>query len=134
DFTFPDGFSLPPDGFVLIVNFDPLTNAAQSAAFQTRYAIPGGVPILGPYGGKLDNGGESIELVKPDAPQPLGVADAGFVPFILVDKVEFKDSAPWPELADGSGNSLQRRNRFEYGNDPVNWFAGAPTAGATNGV
>src|SRR6185436_730777 len=53
---------------------------------------------------------------------------------ILVDKVDYKDSAPWPKLADGVGNSLQRRNSVAFGDDPVNWFAGAPTAGASNGV
>ncbi len=134
DFTFPDGFSIAPGAFVLVVNFDPQTNATQLAAFQSKYSVPGGVQILGPYGGKLDNGGENVELVKPDVPQPPGLSDAGFVPSILVDKVEYKDSSPWPKLADGAGNSLQRRAAAQYGNDPVNWFAGAPTAGANNGA
>ena len=134
DFVFPDGYVLSPGAFVLVVNFDPATNAAQVASFRSRFSVPAGVQILGPYGGKLDNGGESVELVKPDAPQVLGLPDAGFVPSVLVDKVEYKDSAPWPSLADGTGNSLQRRFAAQYGNDPVNWFAGQPTAGSSNGV
>ncbi len=134
DFTFPDAFVMSPAAFVLIVNFDPATNATQLAAFRTKFSVPAGVQILGPYGGKLDNGGESVELVKPDAPQLLGLPDAGFVPSILVDRVEYSDSGPWSSLADGIGNSLQRRAAAQYGNDPVNWFAGQPTPGSSNGL
>jgi Immunoglobulin domain len=88
--------------------------------------------VVGPYRGKLDNAGDDIELYKPDAPQP--APDAGFVPYILVDRVNYQDSAPWPAGAvDGGGLSLQRRNSAQYGNDPVNWVASAPTPGSANG-
>jgi hypothetical protein len=48
--------------------------------------------------------------------------------------VNYLDAAPWPSSADGGGDSLQRKNPAEYGNDPVNWTAEAPTAGRANTV
>ncbi len=136
DFDFPSGTVLPAGGYLLVVNFSP-TNTPQLAAFRARYGVPVSVPVFGPYGGKLDNGSDSVELAKPDAPQLPPSPDAGEVPFVLVDKVKYGDTSPWPSIADGSTNgvgiSLQRRVASAYGNDPVNWLAGAPTAGGANG-
>src|SRR5207248_8334157 len=78
------------------------------------------------------------ELHKPDAPLTTPDPNAGFVPSILVDKVHYFDSAPWPSCgpncgADGGGMSLQRVSPDEYGNDPINWIAAAPTPGPQSG-
>src|SRR6185295_7971623 len=54
--------------------------------------------------------------------------------YVLVEQVTYSDLPPWPVAADGSGASLQRIAAAEYGNDPVNWEAEAPTAGRANGV
>ncbi len=136
DFDFPPGERLPAGGFLLVVSFDPATNAAATLAWRTKFGVPGGVPVFGPWSGKLANDGENVELYFPDAPELPGTADAGFVPFIEADKIKYGDNAPWPAAADGNTNglgaSLQRRVPSEYGNDPVNWLAAAPTAGRTN--
>lgn len=129
DFRFPVNTTLTSQGHLLVVSFDPATNATALTAFRSTYAVPPSVPILGPYKGKLDNGGESVELARPDLPQEAPHPDAGFVPYIEVDRVHYQDTQPWPEGADGSGQSLQRLSPGEYGNDPANWFAGPPTAG-----
>ena len=64
-----------------------------------------------------------------------GVPDAGFVPYVLVDKVDYTDAAPWPSGAvDGGGLSLQRQGNSSYGNEPLNWRASTPTPGAANGA
>ena len=47
-----------------------------------------------------------------------------------MDQVEYTDTAPWPEGADGFGLSLQRRDPGGFGNEPTNWVAAPPTAGA----
>jgi hypothetical protein len=132
-FSFPPNTSIPANGFLIVVSFDP-TNTAQLNAFRSKYNMQAGTPIVGPYSGKLDNGGESVELAKPDAPQTIPGPDFGFVPYILVDKVKYSDAAPWPSCGancgpDGGGQSLQRINLNEYGNDPINWLAGSPTPG-----
>ncbi|HEY2951665.1 MAG TPA: immunoglobulin domain-containing protein, partial [Verrucomicrobiae bacterium] len=133
-FTFPPGATIAAGAYLLVVNFDPSADLAQLAAFRAKYGVSTNVPIFGPYGGKLDNGGESIELARPDTPQP---AD-GFVPYILVDRVNYSDHSPWPSGADGNTNgigvSLQRREASNYGNEPLNWQAGVPTPGAPNGA
>src|SRR5438876_706871 len=68
-FTFPTNITIPPNNVLIVVSFDP-TNTAQLNAFQTKYNMSPATPVVGPWNGKLDNGGESIELYKPDAPQP----------------------------------------------------------------
>ncbi len=137
DFEFPGRTSLAAGARALVVGFDPVTNAAALAAFRTTYALSPAIPIYGPWRGRLANNGDNIELYKPDAPIAVGLPDAGFVPYVQVDKVRYSDAAPWPALADGSTNgagvSLQRRVVSDYGNDPVNWLAGVPTPGAVTG-
>jgi len=126
DFDFPPNTVLAPGAYALVVSFDPLTNPSALAAFQIRYGSNS--TLLGPYSGKLDNGGEDVELYRPDPPQVSG-GDAGKVPYILVDKVVYSDRAPWPTNADGFGPSLQRINHTLYGNEPTNWLAAAATPG-----
>ena len=82
--------------------------------------------------GNLSNGGDSIKLLKPDPPQGIDREDAGYVPYILVDKVDFKDALPWPIEADGLGATLQRKSAIVFGNDPINWKASAPNPGREN--
>jgi len=130
DFNFPTNVTLPPHGYALIANFDPQTNAVALAAFRALYGVPAGVPIFGPYQGKLNNSGEEVKLTRPDA---AGLSGTNIlVPYILVDKVSYADGHPWPASADGTGQSLQRRRPHEYGNDPVNWKAATPTTGRAN--
>jgi hypothetical protein len=132
-YQFPNTPVLRVNDYLLVVNFDPQTNATQLAAFRSKYGIPGTFTnIFGPYGGKLKNSGASIKLLRPDYVQGPAHPDFGYVPYIQVDKVNYSDSAPWPTNSDGAGASLQRRHRSEYGNDPINWGAQGPTPGRTN--
>jgi hypothetical protein len=107
----------------LVVSFDPLTNLTALAQFRARYGSNSA--LVGPYSGKLDNGGESVELLKPDPPQP-----NNDVPYVLVEKVVYSDHAPWPTSPDGFGMSLQRVSSTGYGNDPTNWVAALPMPGS----
>lgn len=124
DFYFPTNVTLPAGGRLLVVGFDPATNAAALATFRATYNVSTDVPIFGPWSGRLDNSGESIELKFPDQPE-----FDGFVPYVMVEKVSYRPIAPWPATAAGTGLSLQRGTLLAFGNDPVNWFAASPTAG-----
>jgi hypothetical protein len=74
-----------------------------------------------------------VELVKPDFPQQPPAPNAGFVPYILVDRVNYSDLPPWPAAADGTNyNSLQRLNSASFGDEPTNWLAAVATAGVIN--
>jgi hypothetical protein len=131
-YSFPSGAALTPGAFALVVGFDPADSAA-ATAFRSRNGVSAGVPIFGPFQGKLDNAGDTVELLRPDAPQPLGEPDAGFVPYMTVDKVDYRDELPWPAGAvDGGGFSLQRRSPTLYGNEPLSWAGAARTPGAAN--
>ena len=67
EFTFTSSHFIPAGGHVVVVGFDPLTNATARGQFQARYGSNS--LLLGPYSGKLDNSTESVELVRPDPPQ-----------------------------------------------------------------
>jgi hypothetical protein len=133
-FTFPSNRTVTAGTTILVVPFDP-ANATQLNDFRAKYTVSPVVPIYGPWSGKLDNSSDSVELARPDAPEVPPSPDAGLVPYFLVDKVKYSDDAPWPTYADGYTNalgySLHRRVNSQYGNDAVNWQAGAPTPGAT---
>jgi hypothetical protein len=122
DYEFPPGVTLPTDGLLLLVSFNTL-EARKLAAFRARYDVPAEVPVYGPYRGQLDNSTDDLRLERPDNPE------GGEVPYIRVDRVEYRDTAPWPIEADGNVPSLQRLNASAYGNDPANWVAVGPSAG-----
>lgn len=132
DFTFPAGVTLGANGYLLVVDFDP-ANTSQLTAFRTRYNISTAIPVHGPFTGSLGNDADRVELYRPDTPQQPPAPDAGFVPYVIADRVEYTDDAPWPTGdADGGGFSLQRLATNLYGNEPLNWIESAPTPGASN--
>jgi hypothetical protein len=130
DLDFPPGITLAPGARLLLVAF-PVSDARLLAAFRAKYAVPSEVPVLGPWNGRLDNTRDNLELYRPDTPQAPPHPDGGFVPYVLVERVAYSASAPWP-LADGNRASLQRLTATAFGNDPVNWIAAAPSAGRPN--
>ena len=118
-FDFPQNVTLAANGFLIVSRTAP-------AAFRAKYNVPAEIPIYGPYPGDLQDSGERVELQKPG---PIDTNSA--IAYITVDGVRYNDKAPWPPAADGSGPSLQRRNSFAYGNDPINWEGALPTPGVT---
>ena len=119
-FTFPTGHQLGAGETAWVVRTNP-------AAFRLKYGISEEVQIFGPFTNALSNAGERLELFRPDATQGPQHPDFGFVPYILVDQVDYKPTAPWPEAAAGTGAYLERINPAGYGNDPANWRAATTT-------
>jgi len=125
EYSFP-AISIDSTERLLVVNFDPFTNATQLAAFKQRFGITNSQQrIFGPYTGKLANNSDRIALERPQGPDVPG----GEVSWVVVDEVLYADQAPWPCGSDGSGNSLQRLSALQHGSDPLNWSAEPPTAG-----
>ena len=118
DFNFTTNTVIAPNSFLLIVATNP-------AAFRTKYSVPANIPIVGPYLGTLQNSGERIELKRVD------LSDTNAVRYAM-DSIRYNDKAPWPPAADGGGPSLQRKFANQYGDDPINWQAAAPTPGLEN--
>lgn len=130
DFDFPPGLVLTPGQRALVVGFDPNFFGTLKASLLARYNIPTNTLILGPWSGKLDNSGDTVELECPDTPNVTALETV--VPYYVVEKIAYADTAPWPSSADGGGASLQRIEPTLFANDPVNWQAALPTAGSAN--
>lgn len=125
DFAFPADFALAAGQSVLLVDFDP-ANAAARAEFAAAYHLSEPAPVfLGPYAGRLSNGGGRVTL---ESPQASDLPD-GTLAWVTVDEVIFADVDPWPASADGLGDGLTRLSAFRPGNDPTNWVAAEPTPG-----
>jgi hypothetical protein len=132
DYVIPPGLTMPPDSYLLVVNFDPAHQPGQLASFRAKYGVAASAVIIGPYGGSLDNSGGRVQLLKPDPPQTVPSPNPGFVPYILVDEVGYSATPPWPTNTTATGLSLQRIDSLSYGDDPINWQAAAPTAAGAN--
>ena len=133
DFTFPTNVTMAPGSYLLIVDFDPVTNAAALAGFRSYYGIGTNVPVFGPFVGAFNNTDDDVELLQPDNVQQPPSPDAGFTPYVRVDRVHYRNATPWPLLLlNGNGNSLQRSAPNLYGNEALNWFGAAPTPGSSN--
>ena len=126
DYTFNAGTTILPGDYVIVVSFNPATNATMLNAFRAKYGLTAATAIYGPFTPKLANDTQNVELAYPGPPV------AGDTPYILVDKVEYLDVAPWSTTADGGGHSLQRISRTAIGNDPGNWTSATPSPGNVN--
>jgi hypothetical protein len=128
DFTFPADvpITIPAGGYLLVVK--------NPEAFSWRYPAVPAEKILGPYSGSLNNAGERLELSMPG-----DVDESGTLYYIRIDRVSYSDGSHpenspdgvdhWPTTPNGNGESLTRRVSSDYGNDPENWTASAPSPG-----
>jgi len=123
-FDFPANTTIPAGGTLLVVSFNPATNAAARDQFFFDYDLPDQTALVGPYEGKLDNSSDRIELYKPD--DQFSGAAASAVPYILVEQVAYTDQPPWPTVPDGTGFALRRASPSLFANDPANWMSIAP--------
>ncbi len=118
---------------LLLVSFDPddVADANRMAAFRTHYGIGQTVRLVGPMSGQLSN---RFGLVKLQSPDEAPLDEPTVMPKVVVDEVLYDDLVPWPEAADGAGQSLQRSSAAAYGNDPQSWRGSLPTPGVTRFV
>ena len=125
DFTVPEGTTLPAGGYALFTPGTP-------ADFVERYAVPAGVLLFGPWAGDLPNSQGAIRLVRRLAAVNVEGPDFGYHPEITLERFSYRDTAPWPDAADGSGASVGRVVLSGYGNVPSHWSAAAPSPGAAD--
>ena len=137
DFDFSAATSLGPGAFLVLVDFDP-TDAVALSVFRSEYGLDPLVPILGPWTNdgavptKLNDGGGSIRLLRPDALVVPGDGSPAFYPMLIEDLVNYDDVPSWPLSPDGAGDSLVRVAVGIYGDDPLNWDASsAPLSGVS---
>jgi len=109
---------------VISFNPDNPDNADRLDAFRAHHGIDDSVRLIGGYAGQLNNSYDRVQLQRPAATDPDGYAR------LYEDEVLYDDRGAWPAEADGSGQSLQRRDVSSYGNDPASWTAADPTPGS----
>lgn len=125
DMTFAAGMTLGPAETIVLVPFDPNMpeNLLRTAAFREHYGIDVAVHLAGGYARSLDDDGEKIVLLRPDADAPTsGVR-------VLADETVYDDLPPWPAAADGTGQSLHRSGARSAGHFARSWDARAASPG-----
>jgi hypothetical protein len=110
-YEFPDNTVIDPGEYIII---------AKNPAMYSSLTCD----VYGPYDGKLDNGGEQIEIQIP-GDQEYG-KNRYWIP---IEKIDYDDEAPWPTTPDGNGDSLHRIDVELYGRDYSNWNAQSPSPG-----
>lgn len=120
-YTFPEGTVLAPNSYLVL--------AQDLAGFAAAYGAQ--LVPFGEFPGSLDNGGETLRLVRP-GPAPNEEE--------IIDQVRYDDDAPWPVVADGFGPSLQLMDAGQDNWPVANWAATATnsstraTPGAANAL
>ena len=130
-------FLFPSDPAVVVAAGEYILLVKDLPLFGSIFTVPGGTEIFAWGAGRLDNGGEKVQISMP------GDVDAeGVRQYIRVDRVRYSDGSHhddfaagvdlWPTGPDGLGSSLSRLFPHCYGNDPNNWQASVPSPGAAN--
>ena len=109
-FTFPEGSSLAPGAYLLLVE--------DRQAFGETFGWT--IPVAGEFPGSLDNGGEALTLLQP------AVAPGEFVE---IDRVRYSPDLPWPAGGDGLGPALQLVDPARDNRRAENWSAPLPDTG-----
>lgn len=104
DFRFPTNTTLNANSY-LVISADPATLKAATGATN----------VVGPFGNRLSNSGETLRLRNNSNR--------------LMDEMSYTDSEEWPVAADGSGASLAKRGRFDASSIPANWQASSQIGG-----
>jgi len=101
-FAFPPGTVIPAGGYLLIAESPAVVEGA-----------------LGPWSGKLDNAGETLELRNNNGR--------------LMDSLSYGNEGDWPTASNGAGFTLARRAGHLATGDPLSWTASHQTGGTPGG-
>lgn len=128
---FSDGidYEFPSSAPVVLAAGEHLVLVRNTTRFNAAFTVPPGTRVIQWSAGKLDNGGEQLQLVR-----PAGLDGMNIRQFARVDRVNFDNAAPWPVEPAGTGTSLTKVAVAEYGNDSANWMAYPPTPGTSPGT
>jgi hypothetical protein len=117
-YTFPAGSLISPNGYLVL--------AANRATFAAAYGATN--LVFDVFSGTLQSNGETLSLIEPGT---------NAAPDVVVAKVRYRDTAPWPSGGNMIGSSLQLIDSHQDNWRVGNWSAlsgtFAATPGATNG-
>ncbi len=104
DYTFPASAIIQPRQFLVL--------AKDRVAYTNSYGA--NAPVFDLFSGNLQANGETITLIRPGVVAPNDV---------VIDKVRYDNSAPWPADADGFGSALQVVDAAQDNSRVGNWRA-----------
>ena len=128
-YQFPSGTTLGPGQVAIVVPFNPEFDSSIAAAFEDTYDVDIAANLssyFGPYPGRLSNAGETVTLLRVNG-LPSGQPE--IFPRVIEDQVSYDELIPWPTIAGGTGQSLQRTRIDLWGNEAENWISGLPSPG-----
>jgi hypothetical protein len=108
DYTFPPGSLLDPRSYLVV--------AEDRDAFAATY---GPVQVSGVFNGNLDDGGETLSLIRPLPGTGGGAVEE------LINTVTYDDDPPWAPKAGGQGASLQLIDPTQDNSRVANWSDGS---------
>ncbi|MFV2069934.1 MAG: lamin tail domain-containing protein, partial [Pirellulales bacterium] len=108
-FSFAEGTIVPGGGYLVI--------AADPAALE---ASTGLTDVMGPFLGRLSNGGERLELLNNNDR--------------VMNRLDYGDDGPWPVGPDGSGATLAKRTPNAASEGAVNWTTSWQIGGTPGAV
>ena len=128
EYVFSPTASIPPQGRLVVVDFDPFSEPAVLSSFKTFYAaqsLTPGIDLFGPFSARLSDITARLALERPQAPDALGDS----VSWVIIDEAIYFSGSPWPPVPASPLSVLQRQPYILAGNDPSGWRAAAPTPG-----
>ena len=121
-YTFPEDTLLHAGDYLMVVQDPDAFIEKYTASRRSRVRAEA---VYGPFAGRLDNDGETIELLQADGSP--------------VDRVKYGAGFPWPVVGDpippalpGSGPSIQLVNPLFNNELPAHWRAAVPTPDRPN--
>ncbi len=109
DYTFPEGTVVPAKGYAVL-----------ALSPETLEVATGLTGILGPFTGRLENAGETLELRNNSNR--------------LMDRITYNDTGRWPVAADGSGVSLAKLDPNGASGLAAGWAASVQIGGTPGAV
>jgi hypothetical protein len=128
EFPFAQGTLINPGQTLVVVSFAP-EDASSAELFRAQYGLSSTVRLVGPFSGQLANNGEPVRLEWADEPPAV---QPDFIPWILEDRIDYDDEAPWPETADGLGDALGRIEADNFGRFAESWTPRTPSPGVAS--
>jgi hypothetical protein len=118
-FTFPTAKTIKTGESVVII-----CGSATTEDFRVAYNVSADVQLFH-FSSALPDSSLKIELEKPMEPEKdstsgTAVEGADFE-HMEVERISYKNKAPWPLQLTGNGTALSRISATKFGNDPSNW-------------
>jgi hypothetical protein len=110
DFCFPDGTTIGAGEYLVVTD-----DLAEFPGVYGDTIVP-----VGEYGGRLSNGGETVDLLDGSG--------------AVIDSVSYDDSSPWPASPDGDGPSLELYDLAADNDLGENWLASIAEVGHSVGA